>query len=403
MSAPESIIFPGEKSWELWRYPQKGAPSCEVAPSAKALASAPAPLLALPTRSVLAVPLWVAAEGDPAELAELELSGRHLVRRDAEIRTIPVESLDGRSLILALAVADDPASADLVSKAKRFDLPARLLDPGQADVAIWRESGSLCCGFYRSGKCVAFTASGEAAPGPAFCSMLVRLALRLRAEDVIRGMPASLRLIGDFAEEDRASLAGALRAEVELVSPAPPPEPPESAIDAAPPAARIARERRATIKRFASLGAIAGAAYLVVLLLLAGDIGLKLRQLQSLQARAAAAAPGAEQAQKLVTEWKEFQTAVNPRHFALDQLAAVASELPGDQIRLTQFTLEGGRLIFAGEAADISQAYQFLERVKKSPVLQDYEWTSRQPQLVGKNKVRFEMEGARPDAQTRDE
>jgi len=403
MSAPESVIFPGETGWELWKFSQKSAPTREIAPTTKAISSAPAPLLALPTRSVLAVPLWVAAEGNPAELAELELSGRHLVRRDAEIRTIPVESVDGRSLILALAVGDDPASADLVSKAKSFDVPARLLDPGQADVAIWRESGSLCCGFYRGGKCVTFTASGEDAPGPAFCSMLVRLALRLRAEDVIRGMPASLRLIGDFSGDDRASLASALRAEVELVSPAPPPRFQESPIDAAPPAARIAREKRATVRRFASLGAIVGTFYLVILLLLAGDIGLKLRQLQSLQARAAAAAPAAGEAQKLVTEWKEFQAAVNPHHFALDQLAAVAAELPGEQVRLTQFTLEAGRLILAGEAADISQAYQFLEQVKKSSILQDYEWTSRQPQLVGKNKVRFEMEGARPDAQTRDE
>ena len=59
--------------------------------------------------------------------------------------------------------------------------------------------------------------------------------------------------------------------------------------------------------------------------------------------------------------------------------------------------------LLSGEAADISQAYQFLERVKKSAVLQDYDWTARQPQLAGKNKVRFEMEGARPDAKTRDE
>jgi Tfp pilus assembly protein PilN len=104
-----------------------------------------------------------------------------------------------------------------------------------------------------------------------------------------------------------------------------------------------------------------------------------------------------------VTEWKEYQHAIDPQSFALDQLAAVASDLPGEQVRLTQFSLENGRLLLAGEASDISQAYTFLERVKKSDVLQSYEWTSRQPQLAGKNKVRFEMEGVRPDAQARPE
>ena len=61
------------------------------------------------------------------------------------------------------------------------------------------------------------------------------------------------------------------------------------------------------------------------------------------------------------------------------------------------------RLTIAGEAVDVSQAYEFFERVKKTPLLQDYDWTSRQPQLAGRNKVRFEMEGARPDAQTGEE
>jgi hypothetical protein len=70
---------------------------------------------------------------------------------------------------------------------------------------------------------------------------------------------------------------------------------------------------------------------------------------------------------------------------------------------LTQYVTDNGRLTIAGEAADVSQAYEFIERVKKSALLQDYDWISRQPQLVGRNKVRFEMEGTRPDAKTSEE
>lgn len=403
MMTPQSILFPGAEGWELWKFPAKSEAKCERDPSIKSVSSAPQLLLVLPTRSVIAVPLWVAAEGDPRELAELELSGRHLVRRDAEVRTIPVESSNGRSLVLALAVGDDLAAADYFPKAVFFDIAARLLDPGKADVAVWRESGSLCFGFYRNGKCIMFSASGESSPGPAFCGLLTRLALRLRAEDVIAGLPASIRLIGNFSEEDRTSLAGALRVDVERISPSPPPKIPETLAQVSPPAARRAGEKLAIWKRIAFLGGIGATAYVLVLAALAGDLAWKTIRLRQLKTEAAAMAPAAGEAQKLVTEWKEFQDAVNPQCFALDQLAAVAAELPGEQVRLTQFTLESGRLILAGEAADISQAYQFLERVKKSQVLQDYDWTPRQPQLAGKNKVRFEMEGARPDAQTRNE
>jgi phosphoribosylformylglycinamidine synthase len=86
-----------------------------------------------------------------------------------------------------------------------------------------------------------------------------------------------------------------------------------------------------------------------------------------------------------------------------DQLAAVATEIPGEQVRLTQYGYNSGRLSIVGEATDVSQAYEFFERVKKSPLLQDYDWTSGQPQLAGRNKVKFEMEGVRPDAKTSEE
>ena len=62
---------------------------------------------------------------------------------------------------------------------------------------------------------------------------------------------------------------------------------------------------------------------------------------------------------------------------------------------MTGFTLEHDRLQVTGEATDVTQAYGFIEQLKKNPLLQEYTWTAGQPQLAGKNSVRFEMEGAR--------
>ena len=400
---PESVLMPGPVAWELWRFPQKGPPKCESDPADRAAGSAPRVLLALPTRSVVAVPVWVPAEADALELAELELSARHLARRETESRAVTVDSADGRTLVLALAVGDESPAAKWFSKAVCFDVPARLLDPGRADLVVWKEFGTLCFGFYRAGKCVAFSDSGEPAPGPAFCGLVNRIALKLRAEDIVAGLPASVRILGPFTEEERSSLATAFRAEVEWVNPQPPPKIPDPVADITPPSARRRRERGALVKRVAFIGAIAAATYATVILVLGSNLAVQTFRLKALEKEASGSAPSVEESKKLVMEWKEFQSAVNPECFALDQLAAVAAELPGDQIRLTSFTLDNGHLLIAGEAADISQAYQFLERVKKSPVLQQYDWTSRQPQLAGKNKVRFEMEGARPDAQTRDQ
>jgi len=400
---PESVLRPGAGGWELWQFPPKDAPKGELNPGIKSVASAPRLLLALPSRTLTAIPLWVAGQGDPRELAELELSGRHLVKRDSEVRVLPIDSTDGRSLVLAIAVGDESPAAEYFSKARFFDIPARLFDPGAADVLVWREFGDLVYAFYKNRRCVYFSASGEASPGPAFCGLVVRTALRLRVEQVIGGLPSTIRMIGDFSEADCQAVGNGLRLTVERVNPEPPPLIPAVPVDVSPPAALRASAKRRGAKKLAVIAFAGLAAYLLLAALLGGDLVFKRTQLDRLNKQAAAIAPEARQAKNLVKEWKEFQPAVDPRSFALDQLAAVAAELPGDQVRLTQFTLENGRILLAGEASDISQAYSFLEKVKKSTVLQNYDWTPRQPQLAGKNKVRFEMEGVRPDAQAHNE
>ncbi len=400
---PESVLRPGAAGWELWRFPSKEGPKVERNPGAKTISSAPRLLLALPTRTLMAIPLWVAEQGNPRELAELELSGRHLIKRDSEVRVIPIDSVDGRSLVLAIAVGDESPAAEYFSKARFFDIPARLFDPGAADVLIWREFGDLVYAFYKNRRCVYFSASGESSPGPAFCGLVVRAALRLRAEQVIGGLPSSIRVIGEISEADALAIGNGLRLTVERIAPEPAPVIPGVPVEVAPPAALRALVRRKGARKLVFFAVASLVAYLLLAALLGGSLLVKKLQLDQLNKKAAAISPGAAQAKSLVEEWKEFQPAVDPQSFALDQLAAVAEELPGDQVRLTQFALEKGRLLLTGEAADISQAYSFLEKVKKSPVLQSYDWTSRQPQLAGKNKVRFEMEGTRPDAQARNE
>ena len=112
--APDAILRPGPENWELWNLSGKGTVLTEI--SNKALGAFRHVLLALPTRSVLSVPLWVAAEGDPREMADLELSSRHLLRKNAELNCLPVLKQDGRSLVLALASVDDPDAEEYLKR-----------------------------------------------------------------------------------------------------------------------------------------------------------------------------------------------------------------------------------------------------------------------------------------------
>jgi hypothetical protein len=96
--------------------------------------------------------------------------------------------------------------------------------------------------------------------------------------------------------------------------------------------------------------------------------------------------------------WKIFRPVVDPTTFALDLLAAVATPTDGGKIRLTLYSLEQGSLRIQGEATDVTQAYSFIEQLKKNPLLQEYNWTSGVPQIAGKDSVRFDLQGTRIDA-----
>jgi len=401
--ATDAILRPGPEGWELWKLSGKEGPRLLEDVSIKALGAFRHLLLALPTRSILSVPLWVASEGQPNELAELELSSRHLLRKNSESHSLPILQQDGRSLVLGLAASDDPDAVGFFKSAKTYEFPARLLPPGGADIVVWRELGDLCFAFLRDDQCVFFASSGESVAGPAFCGALSRAALRLRAEGVIARIPAKLRLLGSFSREECEALGHALRIDWEHVENVPPPVSPGLPSDPAPPTARAEILRRARFRRTGVIAAAALAIYALLLLLVAADLVWQRLQLRALAAELGTIQASADSGQQLVSSWTDFRPALDPDTFAIDQLDAVASQIPGEQVRLTQYNMDKGRLVIAGEAADVSQAYEFFEKVKKVPALQDYDWTNRQPQLAGRNKVRFEMEGARPDATTGEE
>jgi len=258
----------------------------------------------------------------------------------------------------------------------------------------------LCFAFYRENQCVFFASSGETLPGPAFCGILNRTAMRLHAEGVISRIPAKLRILGAFTNEECTALGHALRIDWHLQETFPAPEIPADPSNPAPPTARIQIEQRIQFRKVALVALGAAMIYCLLLMGAGADYIFRKIQYSQLASELAGMSNAAATAQNRVTSWSELRNAVDPQTFAIDQLDAVASQIPGEQVRLTQYNYDKGRLLITGEAIDVNQAYEFFDKVKKFPMLQDYDWKSAQPQLAGRNKVRFEMEGVRPDAKT---
>lgn len=412
-------------TWQRWHLPPEGDP--ELLGKATPLATRMHRVIALPSSSLFSWPLWIAAEGDVGALVRMELSGRHLLKRGMEdsLVMIPVLKHEGRRLILAVA-PDEPFPEQGMpanwKEATRFEFPARIHGGAEgSDLILWLEWGTIQAAFYREGKVVWFSGLRE----QGLTGLLRRVSLRLLAEGVLEHPPATVRIEGmpaeltaAYAEELGQAFPGADIHRV-LVPPAPwwggerrvprprrrssPPDPPhlpEEPFDIPPSGARLQRASHGRREKLFSLAIVMAFLYLLLLIWGAGDLLIRRNALKKIRAEIAGIEAAAQEANNQSQKWRGLRSAIDPTTYALDLLAAVATPTEGGKVRLTRVSLEQGRLQLSGEATDVTQAYGFIEQLKKNPLLRDYDWNAGQPQLAGKNSVRFDMEGTKSDAAT---
>jgi len=369
-------------------------------------------IIILPSSTLYAWPLWIAAEGESLELVRMELSGRHLLKRgmDDSLAILPILRKEERQLFLAVA-CEEPFPGESLPQgwqnATRFELPARLRPEsqhqGDSDLILWEEWGGLTIAFYRGGEPVWFCGVRE----EELSSLIHRIALRLLAEGVLERLPENISVQGidrSRAEKFISALSRSFpRARLHLVplnseNTAPPPQLKENSFDLAPHEARAKRLQLKQRERLISFAAAAAIIYFLLLIWGAGDLLIRQNALKRLRQEIAIASPPALTAQKESDRWHTFRPFFDPTTYALDLLSAVAAPTDGGKVRLTLFSLEQGHLQISGEATDVTEAYNFIEKLKKNPQLQEFDWTSGQPQLAGKNSVKFDISGTRPDA-----
>ena len=386
-------------TWERWHLPAEGTP--EVLGNEEPLPAKSLRVMALPSSSLFSWPLWIASEGDGRDLVKMELSGRHLLKRgmDEGLIAIPILQLGERRLVLAVAT-EEPFPEEMMpdgwKNAGRYEISARLRGPGdKPDMILWQEQGVIQAAYYRDGQTVWFCAVRPGHSG----STLQRASARLLSEGILGHPPATILLQG-ISLEYRALLTKDLaanfpRAIVSESREDTPPSLPPTPIDLTPSGARLERLRKQRNERLFSIGSVAAIIYLLLLAWGTGDLLIRQAALKRIRREVVAVTTPAQQAKQESERWNALRPAVDPTTYPLDLLAAVAAPTEGGKVRLTNFNLEQGHLQISGEATDVTQAYAFIEQLKKNPLLQEYDWTSGQPQLAGKNSVKFDMEGTR--------
>lgn len=388
--------------WERWYVRDSG--NAELLEPGDPLPQKTSRIVVLPSAFLFSWPLWIALEGDSRELVKMELAGRHLLKKGMEegLTALPIAQIGERRLVLA-TTTDEPFPADAMpdgwKNASHFEIPARLRSlQGNPDLLLWQEQGVIHAAFYREGQIVWFCPVRRGLSG----TTLHRASLRLLSEGILGHLPYRI-LLEVIASKERDALASELvtrfpGASISSLSEVPPPSVPKILIDLPPAAARQARLSKQRADRFLSIGSMAAILYLLLLAWGSGDLLIRQAALKKIRGETARLEVPARRARAESERWTALRPAIDPTTYPLDLLAAVAAPTEGGKVRLTNFNLELGRLQISGEATDVTQAYAFIEQLKKSPLLEEYDWTAGQPQLAGKNSVKFEMEGARAGA-----
>lgn len=401
-----------EGSWERWLFPAGGGEALHLDHD-NPIQPGRENLTAIPSSLVYSWPLWISAEGDPVELARMELSGRHFLKRSMEhsLVVLPVLKSEGRSLVMAVAAEEpfpDNAMLPGWKESYRFQLPCNVLGKVHGhDLVLWQEWGALQMAFFREGKTVWFCGLDSHDAG----GIIQRSALRLLSEKVIERLPSSIALCG-IAPGIGEICSGQLqrifpRARIQLVAELdkeghptlPLPVPPSLSVDIPPTEAVAERQRRGRRRRILNFAAAAMILYLLLILWGAGDLLIRRMTLNRLRREAVTLSEPARRAKESSDRWNASRPAVDPSTYPLDLLAAAAVPTEGGKVRLTGFSMDQDHLQISGEATDVTQAYAFIEQLKNNTLLQEYEWTAGQPQLAGKNSVRFEMNGTRNPSQ----
>ena len=397
-----------EGSWERWFFPSEGG-QAEQLDHDSSVQSGRQTVTAIPSSMLYSWPLWISAEGEPVHLARMELSGRHFLKRgmEASLAVIPVLETGARRLVMAVATEEpfpDECMLQGWKASSLFQLPCNVLgDVLGHDLVLWQEWGGLQMAFLREGKPVWFCGLDIQGAG----NIIHRSALRLLSEKVIDHLPLSMGLCGippGTAEIcsgqlqrifPRASIRCVTGTDKEGNSTLPRPVPPAFSVDIPPTEAVAERHRRDRLRRILNFGAAAVVLYFLLILWGAGDLLIRRMKLNGLNREAVSLSEPALRAKASSDKWNASRPAVDPSTYPLDLLAAAAVPTEGGKVRLTGFSMDQDHLQISGEATDVTQAYAFIEQLKNNALLQEYEWTAGQPQLAGKNSVRFEMNGTR--------
>jgi len=91
--------------------------------------------------------------------------------------------------------------------------------------------------------------------------------------------------------------------------------------------------------------------------------------------------------------WKALAPAIDSRFYPVEILLHLSESLPSQDVHITSYNQSARQLSLDGEANTPALAYQFAEKVKKNPGLQNFRFDMASPRILSNNHAQFRLEG----------
>jgi hypothetical protein len=136
-----------------------------------------------------------------------------------------------------------------------------------------------------------------------------------------------------------------------------------------------------------------GGAYVGIIVLLFAYLGLLRFQLGRFERRIAHDAPETEFVRATEAQWKALAPAIDPHYYPVEILEHLFESLPSADVRVTAYNQSARQISVDGEANTAALAYDFIDKIKKSPELRMFQFDMAAPRILPNNHAQFRLEG----------
>ncbi len=137
----------------------------------------------------------------------------------------------------------------------------------------------------------------------------------------------------------------------------------------------------------------AGSAYVALFLLFALYVVIIRFQVGHLKTAIERDAPKVDFIRQTEANWKALSPAIDPHYYPIEVLLHLFESLPNPEVRITVYDQSARNISVQGEAPSAALAYQFAEKVKQNPGLQNFAFTLQTPRILPNDHAQFRLEG----------